>query len=194
MTFVEKFGKFNDFLTNLAESCGVKDLCEAVRQAACACFESDLGMTAEELIAEMKKGKPYKEIHRTMFKGNPVENWKKKVLARKAAEKPAEYSADDPVGTDAPKDEAVESPSADTENRIEGGIYGGMKGYVEWNDGWGDSEIIRKSDKAMVLAPVLNKYLYGQFPEGKWTQEEFDSCFEQAHDDKFSGPKYFTGI
>ena len=107
MTFVEKFGKFNDFLTNLAESCGVKDLCEAVRQAACACFESDLGMTAEELIAEMKKGKPYKEIHHTMFKGNPVEHWKKKVLARKAAEKPAEYSADDPVGTDAPKDECV---------------------------------------------------------------------------------------
>lgn len=49
-------------------------------------------------------------------------------------------------------------PVNDCENRVETGAYG-VNGYTEFNDGWGDSEIIRQSDNAKVLAPTLNAYL-----------------------------------
>jgi hypothetical protein len=74
-------------------------------------------------------------------------------------------------------------PVNDCENRVETGAYG-VNGYTEFNDGWGDSEIIRQSDNAKVLAPTLNAYLnrHGFTGEtwGKWTQEEFDQCFDEA--------------
>lgn len=84
----------------------------------------------------------------------------------------------------------------DLENRVETGVYAGVKGYFEWCDGWGDSEIVRKRDKAMVTAPNLEARLNAHGFTGDtwetWTQEEFDACFDEAHADKLFGHRYFT--
>ena len=78
---------------------------------------------------------------------------------------------------------------------VEGGEYG-VTGYTTLRDGddsWDDA-IIRQSDKALVRAPLLQRYLYSHGftgdSFGKWTQDEFDQCYDEAHHDKTFGNHY----
>jgi hypothetical protein len=115
MDINERIAKFDRFLTSYAEASGATELCEAVRSAMKVCFE-----TAEVfkdgkapwmdpgLIDSKYKGNvvaPSQEIHRNM-----INQLKSKALAKYRAKKAAEKAipADDPVGTDAPKDECAE--------------------------------------------------------------------------------------